>query len=353
MIMAKKHCKDYVKIMLGGCDMAKEDISEQLEFLRNKGYTVYSISRLNSYNDCQYGYYRSYILRDRGENNVYASLGGKIHDSLEDVCNGIKTVEEMAIKFDDDFDVDTMFMNFPSEKIKDSWYADMKHFVSSFKPLQYDKIITEKGFVTNIDGVWMQGFIDVLAYNEDEVIILDWKTSSSFSKDKLLHAGRQLVLYKLAVEQMLNKKVDKLAWFMLKYVNVCYDGKIKQCNRSKWVDGISGLIKTQLKKLGYNNYEDMIVIATENNNLNNMPQEVRDRFNIEPSIIWYDVTDELIQETINYITDTISEIEGKDVENVRAWECKNIYKDKGFFCKNLCSHSKNCKMFKWYLENNK
>lgn len=332
--------------------MAKEDISEKVKLLQSMGQTVYSISRLNSYNDCQYGYYRSYIMRDRGEQNVYAALGSILHDRLQDIHDGAATVKDMQDNFDTDVFNTTLFMNFPSEKIQNSWVSDMRQFVDDFKPLEYDKVETERGFVTNIDGVWLQGFIDVMAYKGDEVHILDWKTSSAFSKDKLLHAGRQLVLYKLAVEEMLGRKVDKLAWYMLKYYDVHFDGKVKQCNRGSWVKDRSGIIKTQLKKLGYPNYEEMVDIAIENNNLDNMPTEVQDRFRLEPCIVWYDVSDGLIQETKQYIKNTVSDIEGKDTENTKLWECKNIYKDKGFFCKNLCGHSKNCKLLQWYLESN-
>ena len=332
--------------------MAKENIKDQLDLLREKGHTVYSISRLNSYNDCQYGYYRSYVLKDRGDNNIYASLGGKIHDHLQNICDGVETVDGMVAKFEEDFETDTMFMNFPSEKIMNSWKADMTHFVNNFEPLQYDKIVTEKGFVINVGGVWMQGFIDVLAFEGDNIVILDWKTSSSFSKDKLKHAGRQLVLYKLAIEEILNKKVNKAGWFMLKYINVHFDGKVKQCNRGSWVKDRGGVIKTQLKKLGYDNYEEMLEVAIENNTLDNMPQEVQDRFVVEPCIVWYDITDDILQETKEYIVNTANEIESKDIENTRLWQCKNVYKDK-FFCQNLCGHSDNCIEFKHCIKNSK
>lgn len=361
--------------------MAKENIEDQVNFLKSKGYTVYSISRLNTYNNCQHGYHRSYVLKntclecgyesgndiiekcpkcgsskivcDRGVDNIYASLGGKIHDHLQDICDGVKTVDDMKKCFEEDFETDTLFMNFPSEKIKDNWKADMTNFVEDFKPLMYDKIMTERGFVTNINGVWLQGFIDVLAFDKDDVIILDWKTSSEFKGDKLKHAGRQLIIYKLAIEKILNKEVKRVGWYMLKYINVSYDGKVKQCNRGSWVKDRSGLIKTQLKKLGYNDYEKMIEDAINSNNLDNMPDEVKNRFKIDPCVVWYDVTNELVNETEEYIKNTVSQIEGKDIHNTKIWECRNIYKDKGFFCKNLCSYKDSCKALELYIKNNK
>lgn len=331
--------------------MAKENIQDKIDKVKDMGGTVYSISRLNTYNDCQYGYYRNYVLKDKGEDNIYAVLGGNIHDRLENVCNNIITLDDLKCGFEEDLENATLFMSFPSEKVQQSWENDMRAFVNDFQPLQYDNIQTEKGFVTKINDVWMQGFIDVIGFDEEGIDILDWKTSSAFKGDKLTHAGRQLVIYKLAVEEMLKKPVRRTGWYMLKYVDVYFDGKIKQCNRGSWVKDRSGVIKTQLKKLGYQNYEDMIEVAIHNNNLKNMPKEVQDRFVLKPSIVWYDVTDELIDETKKYIKNTVLEIENKDTENSRVWECKNIYKDKGFFCQHLCGHSKSCKLFQWYLDN--
>nr|WP_233499550.1 hypothetical protein [Bacillus velezensis] len=37
----------------------------------------------------------------------------------------------------------------------------------------------------------------------------DWKTSSKFAGKKLNEAGRQLLMYKLALEQTTDLKVDK------------------------------------------------------------------------------------------------------------------------------------------------
>ncbi len=353
--------------------MAKENIREKLNILRDKGITIYSVSRLNNYNDCQYGYYRSYIFKNtcldcghvhdeivtkcekcgctkivcnRGKEGCYANLGSKMHDHLQNIHEGTETVEDMRNTFDDDVLTTTLFMSFPSDKIQESWTKDMRNFVDNFEPLQYPKVEAERGFVVPFGNVWMQGFIDIIAHNEDgSVDIIDWKTSSEFKGDKLKKAGRQLLIYKKALEDT-GIKVNRVGWYMLKYYFVCYDGgKRKQANRGQWVKSIKGLLNTQLKKIGCKDIESMIELAIERNNLDNMPQQVQDRFTLEPCMLWYDVTKELEEETEEYILNTVSAIEGMDLDDVNSFGFKNIYKEGTFFCQELCSHCDKCPQF--------
>lgn len=360
--------------------MAKEDISEKLEKLRNKGITVYSISRLNNFNQCQLGYYYTYVLKntcldcghissniidecpkcksnnivcDRGKNSIYGVMGGHMHDCLQNICDGNGTYEDMFNTYKTELNrCKLQGIKFPSDTIGESWQNDMNHFVTNFKS-PYDTTVTEKGFITDVNGVYMQGFIDLMTPNIDSIDIIDWKTSSKFTDKKLLHAGRQLVLYKIAIEKELGIPANETMWYMLKYVYVNYDGKRKMCNRGKWVKEISNLIKTQLKKLGVAEFliPMMIDKAIENNTLDNMPQEVKDRFKISDCIVKYEITDELINETKQYIEDSVKEIESLGGIIAEYQPC-DIDKE-NFFCGTLCGHSDKCKPYKEWLNKNK
>ena len=329
--------------------MAKEDISKQIEELKEKGRTVYSISRLNTFNQCPLQYYFTYVLHDRGDNNIYGIMGGHIHDCLQNICDGVGTYEDMINTYRLELNkCKIQGIKFPSETIGQSWENDMEHFCTNFKS-PYNTTATEKGFVANIGGVHMQGFIDLIVPVADGVAIIDWKTSSKFDKKKLLYAGRQLVLYKLAVEKELGIPVKNVGWYMLKYVKVCYDKKEKICNRGKWVKDVSNLITTQLKKMGYAEFMIPLMVdgAIKKNSLDNMPQEVQDRFVLKDCIIEYDVTDVLIKETENYIKNTVH-----DIENAIEYPTCDIDKE-NFFCNTLCSHKDKCQPFKEWYEKNK
>lgn len=360
--------------------MAKENISEKLKELRSNGITVYSISRLNNFNQCKLGYYYTYVLKntclecgyvadgiiaecpechsvnigcDRGKDSIYGIMGGHIHDCLQNICDGNGGYQDMVDTYNTELNRCTLQgIKFPSESIGVSWQKDMTHFISNFS-LPYNTTTTERGFITNIDGVYIQGFIDLMTPNVDSLDIIDWKTSSKFTDKKLLHAGRQLVLYKIAIEKEFGIPVNEVMWYMLKYVNVEYDGKVKMCNRGKWVKEISNLIKTQLKKLGMAEFliPMMIDKAIEENTIDNMPQEVKDRFKLSDCIVKYNITDELINETKQYIVDTVKQIESLD-NDIEKYDTCDIEKE-NFFCATLCSHSDKCRPYREWLDKNK
>ena len=79
----------------------------------------------------------------------------------------------------------------------------------------------EEEILVEINGYLLKGFIDIYFKNNNEIVILDYKTSSKFAKRDLIPNGRQLVLYAIALEQMYpDCKVVAIGWDMLKYVEV-------------------------------------------------------------------------------------------------------------------------------------
>jgi len=47
------------------------EIAEQVKELRDKNIPVYSISKINSYSSCAYGYYSTYVKKEKGIENIY------------------------------------------------------------------------------------------------------------------------------------------------------------------------------------------------------------------------------------------------------------------------------------------
>lgn len=333
--------------------MAKEEIQEQLNALKEQGKVVYSISRLNTFNSCEYCYHLTYNLKLPQVQNPYAVLGGEIHDCLEGIYNGVKSEEDLKATLDNGLLKCELFdIRFPSENIKDNWVKDMKHFVTNFKKLD-GEFITEKGFIYELEGILIQGFIDAIVTVNNETKVLDWKTSSTFTGDKLRDAGRQLVLYKTAIESLEGINVTKSGWDMLKYVEVCYNGRTKICSRRNWVKDISKMIATDLKRLKVDPLIAGMYIeqALLNNNLDGMPDEIKSKYQIRDCIVYYDITEERVQECNSYIINTVNKIESKDKNNDDDWKHTEINGKTLFFCQQLCGQRENCKFLKQHLDN--
>ena len=332
--------------------LTKEEVKECVDYLKTQGKTVYSISRLNSYHTCKYGYHLVYHLHERGENNVYAILGGIIHDYLQNVHENNMTMKEIAEKYPQDIEFNTLFTPFPSENIGNSWISDMTNFINNFKGLPYnhENIKCEQGFIIEItEGVFLQGYIDILIEDNNDFIVMDWKTSSEFKGEHLIEAGRQLLLYSMAVKKITGKYPKQICWIMLKYYNLTdlNTGKTTQANRGSWVKKISGKITTQLKKMGM--YDEMLLdVAIRQNDISLLPKEIQDRYKLEDCYVYYDITKENMEELYDYLVGTITEIESRDKDNTMLWQPSR--KSADFFCQNLCSNY--CRCFGKDMEEN-
>ena len=63
---------------------------------------IWSFSKLSSYHNCAYAWYLTYVLHEKGEDNVYGVLGNSIHDCVESMCKDEMTIEEAKEKFKQD-----------------------------------------------------------------------------------------------------------------------------------------------------------------------------------------------------------------------------------------------------------
>lgn len=336
---------------------------DKLQELKDAGIKVYSFSKLGSFINCEFEYYNSYILKNRGVENVYTLLGSCIHNNLEDIYSGSGDKSSFKTNYTDKLiELEMSGITFPNDKIGDSYKADVLHFVENFNKLN-TKMIQEQLIVFEIaDGIWMQGYIDAIIPSEKGnpfVNIIDWKTSSKFSGKKLNEAGRQLLMYKIGLEATTNKKVDKVMWCMVKYINVCSmqkNGKVKKkmCNRGKWVKELTKQLEKDLHTLSIDEFELELLLdkAISDNNLESLPKEIQDKYWLEDCYVEYEITDEKVEEFKKHVVDTVNEIENKDKENEDVWEAVEISKFNSFYCSTLCGHRKTCKHYKKFLEEN-
>lgn len=321
------------------------DIKEKINQLREEGNTIYSISRLNTVDECGWEYWQTYMEHLKGKDNIYSFTGTRIHKCLENIQNGIKVdfPKEVNKMLDEAKFLD---IKFPTENIETKWKNDIISFAQNYKAPVYNKVETEKLFLIEINGHYLQGIIDLLIYNEDGTVsIRDYKTSSKFTNTDLETKGRQLILYGLAMEQM-GYKVKDLAWEMLKYVEISYklkNGKTRTAiaERGYILEKLKSDITKELKALKQYDglqIEMMVDEAIENNSFDNLPQSIKDKYTIKDYICYYDFTEERKIETQAFIQAKIEDIEiFKDDKN--WWEPKEITPYTSFYCQNLCRSS--------------
>lgn len=341
--------------------MAQRELDPRLKALFDAKKKVYSISKLNTIDQCEYQAYLSYVKHAKQSSSCYSILGTRIHDCLEAIINGESTEEDLLPALDKELeDMEMLGIDFPNDRnggttIRDNWIADMKDFCTSFvKPK--GKFETEQLFIYQLDpDHYLQGYIDLIRYNSDDTIsIFDWKTSSQFSTKDLIHYGRQLVLYSMGKEQE-GYKVKNVAWIMLKYAEVSWRGKARKTaktettikkvfNRGKVLKELKPYLETDLEKLGYSEVDIEILLedAVKRNSWDKLPEEVRKKYTIKPYVRYYDLTDELRQETLNYINTRIAQFESKSDSEI-DWKPVEIDKNREFFCNTLCGYRHFCK----------
>jgi RecB family exonuclease len=322
------------------------------------GRKIYSISRLTSYHNCQYSYYLNYNLKKKGKPNIYSLLGTKVHSILEDLQENKITREEGLSQFQVMLFEATSILgySFPSDKVKENFTKCMEHFFKNYKPIVAESVLMEKEFYTEIAGVVLIGYIDVVARMLDGTIeVIDYKTSSKYTGNDLKEHGLQLVLYALALEQEYGVKINKVKWNMLKYCTVRWQGATKPresfYQRNEVVKKLRSEIKKDLRKLEYTDVEMDILLekAELANDMSLFPQSIQDKYEITDGYVEYELNDETRKQLEDFVRDTVAEIESKNPIDETLWSHKDFSKD-SFFCNILCDNKESCPFYAKYLE---
>ena len=350
---------------------------KRLEELFESGVPVYSISRLDCINRCLAEAYETYINNNRGESNIYALCGSKVHDVLEGIVNGENTETDLLPAVEKELEEAEMLgYEFPkmpdgSDGIRTKWVNDMQHFCATYKSPNPKNLSTEKLFIyKSPKGNVLQGYIDLQKKNEDGSIdIYDYKTSSLYTGSNIKEHGRQLVVYQMGLEQA-GETVRSVSWIFLKYVEIRFMGK--KTVKSKEKTEISKVVERC--KIGYEmaKYVEQVMIEQgfdevdidvaltefkQSNSFSVLPESVSIEFKMLPYVCKYEVTDEVKQECEEYIDKTIEMWEslGDDESNYPPLKFTKIQKNGKevsdiFYCTKLCSHGKTCKYLHDYLD---
>ncbi|MEK4025347.1 RecB family exonuclease [Sporosarcina sp. FSL W7-1283] len=324
---------------------------------------MYSISRINTFNTCEYEYYNTYIKKNRGIGNVYSEVGTWIHDTIEDAYrqqnfSKSELIDGLHVKL---MELDFLGIDFPNDSIKESFTKDVDAFMKSFSLLD-GEFTLEKMFITNInEDIILLGYIDAIQKDRDgKYHIIDWKTSSKFTGKKLQEAGRQLLVYKLGIEQNSDIKVESVKWAMLKYIYVCWvqkNGKVKKkmVNRGKLIKDMRKAFEKDMLNSGMDDIEVQLLLAEaeNNNNYDNLPEVIKEKYWTEDCFVEYDSSEDQMQEMKGYIIDTVSAIQNKHVDDESDWNPVDFKRDGTFYCNTLCSHRMSCNFIKDWNSKNK
>ena len=335
--------------------------------LEKDGAKIYSISRLNTLNQCPYQAYLNYIKQEEQRIGIWGSAGGKVHDALQSCidthCD--ESIIEKSIKEELD-DLEMIGVEFPLDKkgnstIKNNYLANMLRFAKEFKTPK-GKFETEQLIlypIPNHPNCYMQGYIDLIRFNKDGSInIYDWKTSSEFKGDHLKDAGRQLIFYALA-KQAEGCNVKHICWIMLKYARTTWrlkngNTKVKISEWRNLVKDLRSVLEKKLSDAGYDDFDiDMIMTeAQKNNTLDNLPEEIRSQFKTAIYIREYELSQENIDETLDYICKMVDKYESAGNEEKNYPPCE-INKKSSFFCNSLCGYGyEKCKYYRDYCNQN-
>lgn len=340
----------------------REDADKKLSELKSKNIPVYSVSKLDTYNTCKYKYYKTYSKeKEEQTENIYSILGGKVHSLIEKQFISKRSGDNEEIDFRKEIlhelnEAELKGYSFSSEKVKEKWIYDIVHFCNNSEFYKMNIIENELHFLLDFDGLWLQGYIDAIVDNGDNTVsVIDWKTSSAFKSSDIDKKARQLLLYKIALEEA-GTTVSHVYWDMLKYVDISWVNKSKKtyhriCERSEILDKMHQEFLKFLSENGYNldEIENMFSSCRTMNTLDFFPKYLRDKYQINDWLLEYDTNINKENEFLSYIDDTVYEIES-NINNKSFWVPEEITEKNSFFCNMLCDVSKSCEAFRKYQE---
>lgn len=354
-----------------------------IEQLKAAGKHVYSISKLNTIADCEYEAGLTYKKSCHGEDGIYGIMGTSVHDTLEAIMNGRATENDLLPALHAELnELDMLGIEFPKDRqggdsIRNRWVTDMTDFCNSFvRPA--GQFVTEEFFCYPFETEsgeedsdrYLQGYIDLKQIHKDgSVSVWDWKTSSKFQPQDLVHHGRQLVGYAIAMEKQ-GYRVRRAGWIMLKYAEVTFMGlarsnakketEIKKVvQRSRMIHELRQYLERHMAQDSYDELTIGLTLdqAEKANDWALLPESVRGRYVIKPWVWIYPITDEVKQEFWDYCNRMADQFEtmSDDEEN---WQHRPFFKtskygkrqEDTFRCTVLCNHRKTCRPLQEYFE---
>ncbi|MCR4327709.1 MAG: PD-(D/E)XK nuclease family protein [Nanoarchaeota archaeon] len=197
--------------------------------------TVYSHSRLSTFEQCRYKYKLKYIdkIPVPIEKSIEAHLGECVHAVLEylykNAINGKtlemdEVIEKFSLVWAEKYSENMKIVRDLTEK--DYFNKGVKFLIDYYlkhKPFQDGTIETEKRIWISLEKSFPHkiiGYIDRLVFNKKtgEYEIHDYKTANSLPNKEKFERDRQLALYSIAIKETYGREVPVLLkWHYLNY----------------------------------------------------------------------------------------------------------------------------------------
>ena len=338
--------------------------NEDLDKIKNE-YGVdnlWSWSRINSWHTSKYEYFLNYVQHESKDRTdcIYGQEGSYSHDIIEKFYNNEIKYNEMISLFEDSYNMSRNVLGLKfdrnniekDKKIADNYYNNLRHFFQHHQPLPY-KLHTEDFVLIHFDKHLLQGYIDAWYQDDnDDYHIIDWKSSTIYTGDKLKNNSGQLVCYAVSFMQKgipLNK--IHAHFNFLKYCTIIYtqtNGKVKETNVERRLLGekLQSPCKTLLKKKGYNP-DEYLKLILDTQDIKCLPKDVQDDITITDCYVEVPITEEIIEYWKSFICNTIDEIESAifsyemfDEEEVFYDSIEDIKKE-SFYYATLSEYSAN------------
>ena len=199
------------------------------------GVNRYSFSRLSTYHTCQYQYNERYNRKKHGLSNGFSSYGTMVHSILELYFNEELGANDLKDEYVERFSEECsegIQMLIPSKNndffekyLTELYYNDGYRFFENFEGFQdnfgnkdkYKVLGVEENFnllINHKDKPFiLNGFIDLIIEKDNELYVIDHKSKGKFkSVGEKAEYCRQLALYSLYVQYKWGRPV-KEAWF--------------------------------------------------------------------------------------------------------------------------------------------
>lgn len=319
--------------------------SDKVKELRANKVKLWSFSELEQWNGCQLSYKLQRIDRVPQLHSSYSFYGSLAHDIQEAYVLGNIEYKDMLEQFKTRLErLKTLGVLLPKDRkggltIQENYEKCLKdYFRHNYTEISKD-VRVEVEVLNQIGEHWILGYIDYLKINRKEngkfyVDIIDFKTSTIFTKDEMKEKARQLILYKILLEKSFpNIVVERVGWDFMKYVNVYYNSKSsKKSRKDNYIEPYYDKLIEELGEEKEKEIKKWIKTKT-------IPKEYQYLLNVQNCYVYYFVTQEDIDDITTYVENTTKEVELGLEKNEFT---NRDYVNEQFFCDNLCSFREKC-----------
>jgi putative RecB family exonuclease len=226
--MCEKFLKRKEKIINQSNDL---DVAYYVEQIKNNKYEnekelekipTFSASQFNSYDFCPNQYRFCYIYSVPVAQKYYFVFGKVMHSVLEEITKRIKENREVSedfakLMYNSLWDNNGYDSKEQEEEYKQKGFEIISAFLKKQNETDTDIIEIEKKFNIEIDKFKIIGFIDRIDVDENnDYIVIDYKTSKSEKDNNSLRHDIQLLLYYDAVHKLFGKPPKMVGhWYLL------------------------------------------------------------------------------------------------------------------------------------------